>query len=99
MSTANVVLDTMKDEPTSSLSDPTPSEKDSSQVAISTPTLHLHGLQDQHLLNGRKQLASFYDQSTTKLWDIDYHHAMPWLKSDVIRFAQMIKQMNRSPEI
>lgn len=60
---------------------------------ISTPTLHLHGLKDPHLSNGRRQLATSYDAAAATLYEIDYHHAMPWNKSDAARLADLIVKM------
>ncbi|KAF4624685.1 hypothetical protein G7Y89_g13483 [Cudoniella acicularis] len=64
---------------------------------ISIPTFHLHGLKDHNLENGRKQLATYYDSKQTKLWEIDYHHAMPWFKEDVqgfvARFTEIAKDL------
>lgn len=60
---------------------------------IFVPTLHLHGLKDVNLNNGRKQLAMFYEPGTTRLLEINYHHAMPWEKSDVAQFSEMLKTL------
>jgi pimeloyl-ACP methyl ester carboxylesterase len=60
---------------------------------ISTPTLHLHGLKDPHLPNGRRQLAASYDAAAATLYEIDYHHAMPWNKSEAARLADLIVKM------
>jgi Serine hydrolase (FSH1) len=60
---------------------------------ISTPTLHLHGLKDPHLPNGKRQLATSYDAAAATLYEIDYHHAMPWNKSDAARLADLIVKM------
>ncbi|KAH6666280.1 serine hydrolase FSH [Halenospora varia] len=61
---------------------------------ISIPTLHLHGLKDQNLENGRKQLAMYYDPKKAKLWEIDYHHAMPWYKADVADMVTRFRQIS-----
>ncbi|TVY47972.1 putative esterase [Lachnellula occidentalis] len=58
---------------------------------ISIPTFHLHGLKDANLLPGRKQLATYYDPQTTKLMEIDYHHAMPWNRDDLYAFAKFLR--------
>ncbi len=60
---------------------------------ITTPTLHLHGLRDTNLNNGRKQLATFFEPESTRLLEIDYHHAMPWEKSDSLQFAEMVTEL------
>ncbi|TVY13070.1 putative esterase azaC [Lachnellula arida] len=58
---------------------------------VSIPTFHLHGLKDANLLPGRKQLATYYDPQTTKLMEIDYHHAMPWNHEDLHGFVKFLK--------
>lgn len=63
------------------------------QELVTIPTLHLHGLRDMNLNNGRKQLATFYDQDTTRLLEINYHHALPWERSDNAEFADMILEL------
>ncbi|KAK4696841.1 hypothetical protein P7C71_g1153, partial [Lecanoromycetidae sp. Uapishka_2] len=60
---------------------------------IAIPTLHLHGLKDINLNNGRKQLATFYEADSTRLLEINYHHAMPWEQSDIAEFAKMIMEL------
>jgi len=60
---------------------------------IDIPTLHLHGLKDQNLENGRKQLANHFDPRTTTLMEIDYHHAMPWYKEDLLKFSGTIRKI------
>ena len=60
---------------------------------ITIPTLHLHGLKDENLNNGRKQRATFYEAESTRLLEIDYHHAMPWEKSDVLELAEMMTEL------
>jgi hypothetical protein len=61
--------------------------------------LHLHGLKDLNLDNGRKQLATFYDQRETKLYEIDYHHAMPWVTAEIEHFAALIKKMYKDTKV
>jgi hypothetical protein len=61
---------------------------------ISIPSLHLHGLKDVNLENGRKQLATFYDPKTSTVFEIDYHHAMPWHKTDVSKAEEMIRSVD-----
>lgn len=60
---------------------------------IRIPTLHLHGLKDGNLDNGRKQLAAYYESRETTLYEINYHHAMPWIPADIAQFADLIKQL------
>lgn len=65
---------------------------------VTIPTLHLHGLKDDNLERGRHQLANYYDQKTTTLYEIEYHHAMPWVKSEILHFADLIKQMYKDTQ-
>jgi hypothetical protein len=58
---------------------------------ISIPTWHLHGLRDKQLENGRIQMATYYDPKTTKVMEIDYHHAMPWNKDDLTGFTKFVR--------
>ncbi|TVY44760.1 Esterase [Lachnellula subtilissima] len=58
---------------------------------VSIPTFHLHGLKDANLLPGRKQIATYYDPQTTKLMEIDYHHAMPWNHDDLHGFGKFLR--------
>lgn len=59
---------------------------------IDIPTLHLHGLTDINLENGRKLLANHFDPRTTTLIEINYHHAMPWYKEDLLKFSGAIRK-------
>ena len=61
---------------------------------ISIPTLHLHGLKDENLENGRKQLANYYDLRRSTVFEIDYHHAMPWHRPDVLKLEEMIRMID-----
>ncbi|XMA11715.1 hypothetical protein WAI453_004506 [Rhynchosporium graminicola] len=61
---------------------------------ITIPTLHLHGTKDTNFENGKKQLTGFYNQSAARVWDIAYHHAMPWYKADVLKFVELITSLN-----
>ncbi len=60
---------------------------------IDIPTLHLHGLTDKNLENGRKQLANHFDPRTTTLIEINYHHAMPWYKEDHLKFSGAMRKL------
>ncbi|CAG8981659.1 hypothetical protein HYALB_00013617 [Hymenoscyphus albidus] len=60
---------------------------------IKIPTLHLHGLKDGNLTNGRTMLAAHYAKDNAKLLEIDYHHAMPWIKKDVNAFVSQIREL------
>ncbi|KAH7327347.1 serine hydrolase FSH [Rhexocercosporidium sp. MPI-PUGE-AT-0058] len=64
-----------------------------SEDLITIPTLHLHGTKDLNYENGKKQLEAYYDQSTATVWDIAYHHAMPWYRADVLKFVEMIRKL------
>ena len=66
---------------------------------VSTPTLHLHGLKDPHLHLGRKQLAGCFDKKFTTLYEIEYHHAMPWVQSEVNELAELIRQIHRDTSV
>ena len=66
---------------------------------IRIPTLHLHGLRDQHLPNSRRQLAASYDAAAVTLLEIDYHHAMPWFKEDTLQLANLIRKMCRDTAV
>lgn len=59
---------------------------------ISIPSIHVHGLKDAQLVNGRIMKETFYYAEKARLLEIDYHHAMPWIKKDVEDLARMIMQ-------
>lgn len=60
---------------------------------INTPTFHLHGTKDFQYDNGKKQMKTYYDSSKVTVLDIDYHHAMPWHRADLVKFADMMRQI------
>ena len=60
---------------------------------VTIPTVHLHGLKDENLERGRHQLETYYEPKSTTLYEIEYHHAMPWVKSEILHFADLIKQI------
>ncbi|KAE8380334.1 serine hydrolase FSH [Aspergillus bertholletiae] len=62
---------------------------------IKIPTLHVHGLKDMFLPLGKHQYATYYEPSTTKLYEVDYHHAMPWYRHEVLQLADLIREMYR----
>jgi pimeloyl-ACP methyl ester carboxylesterase len=62
-------------------------------IVIRIPTLHLHGLKDEFLPLGREQLANYYDTETASLYEINYHHAMPWVKAESEELAKRIKEL------
>jgi hypothetical protein len=45
---------------------------------------------------GREQYATYFDPSVAKLYEIDYHHAMPWKPVEVEKLADKIKDIYRS---
>jgi hypothetical protein len=65
---------------------------------ITIPTLHLHGTKDVNYANGKKQLATYYDQKTATLLEIDYHHAMPWVRADLIKLVAGIERIYEETE-
>ncbi|KAB8216220.1 serine hydrolase-domain-containing protein [Aspergillus novoparasiticus] len=62
---------------------------------VKIPTLHVHGLKDMFLALGRQQHATYYESSTSKVYEVDYHHAMPWYKHEVQRLAELIRELYR----
>ncbi|KAL4878332.1 serine hydrolase FSH [Aspergillus karnatakaensis] len=62
-------------------------------TTIHIPTLHMHGLKDEYLELGREQLAKYYDPATAQLYEINYHHAMPWVKAEAEELARLIKEL------
>ncbi|KAI9369565.1 serine hydrolase FSH [Aspergillus egyptiacus] len=60
---------------------------------IRIPTLHMHGLKDEYLQYGREQMAKYYDPATTTLYEINYHHAMPWVRAEAEELARQIKEL------
>jgi len=65
---------------------------------ITIPTLHLHGTKDVNYANGKKQLAAYYDQKTTRLLEINYHHAMPWFRADLMKLVDGIESIYQDPK-
>lgn len=60
---------------------------------ITTPTLHLHGLKDFVYTLSKEQLKTWYDPATARLLEINYHHAMPWHRADVISFSEALRKI------
>lgn len=60
---------------------------------ILAPTLHLHGLRDGCYEGGKKQCHTYFEQSAATVYDIDYHHAMPWHRADLLRLAQGMREL------
>jgi hypothetical protein len=65
---------------------------------VDIPTLHLHGLTDVNLENGRKQVANYYDSRMTRVIEINYHHAMPWHKHDLLKLEEAIRKIEKETE-
>ncbi|KAL2812174.1 serine hydrolase FSH [Aspergillus granulosus] len=68
-------------------------ELENPDTVVRIPTLHLHGLKDEFLPLGRDQLAKYYDPETAKLYEINYHHAMPWVKAESKELARLIQEL------
>ncbi|RAL09393.1 uncharacterized protein BO97DRAFT_407741 [Aspergillus homomorphus CBS 101889] len=62
---------------------------------VTIPTIHVHGLKDAVLPLSRHQLASYYDPKRSELFEVDYHHAMPWVKHEVEHLAHLIRTAYR----
>jgi pimeloyl-ACP methyl ester carboxylesterase len=61
---------------------------------ITIPTIHVHGLSDQYLSNGRMLLKDFFDRQSAQLIEFDGGHHMPVLLKDSQRLAEMIVQLS-----
>lgn len=61
---------------------------------IAIPTIHVHGLSDQYLPNGRMLLKDFFDRPTAQLLEFDGGHHMPVLLKDSQRLAEMMVQLS-----
>lgn len=57
------------------------------------PTLHVLGLRDQFLHLGVHQTKTYFDPQTRRVLEVDYHHAMPWVRSEVQQLASMIREL------
>lgn len=68
-------------------------ELDNPDTVIRIPTLHVHGYKDEFLQYSRDQLATFYDRDTAELYEINYHHAMPWVKAESEELARRVKEL------
>ncbi|KAB8236638.1 uncharacterized protein BDW43DRAFT_298210 [Aspergillus alliaceus] len=64
-----------------------------SSEKIHIPTIHVHGLKDVFLALGQRQYATYYDSNTAKLYEVDYHHAMPWYRHEVQRLVELIREL------
>ncbi|PMD12048.1 hypothetical protein NA56DRAFT_675356 [Hyaloscypha hepaticicola] len=66
---------------------------------ISIPTLHYYGLRDINLGRGRLVVKNHYHVSSATVWELDYHHAMPWVKSENLEFASLIENIYESTRV
>lgn len=44
---------------------------------------------------GQHQFAAYYEPSKAQLYEIEYHHAMPWVREEVQHFGELIRKMYR----
>ncbi|KAF1983008.1 hypothetical protein K402DRAFT_303207, partial [Aulographum hederae CBS 113979] len=61
---------------------------------ITIPTLHLHGLRDDQLNNGRVQKKTYYEEGKARGVEINYHHAMPWFQWDLEVLAEAVRDLH-----
>ncbi|KAI9367283.1 serine hydrolase FSH [Aspergillus egyptiacus] len=62
---------------------------------IRIPTLHMHGLKDEFLALGRDQYKTYFEPSTAELFEVDYHHAMPWLEAESMELGERIRSLDQ----
>lgn len=62
---------------------------------IILPTLHVHGLRDPFLHMGIQQTETYFGMQTRRVLEVDYHHAMPWVRSEVQQLAEDIRSLYR----
>ncbi|EYE92016.1 uncharacterized protein EURHEDRAFT_518081 [Aspergillus ruber CBS 135680] len=63
---------------------------------ITLPTLHVHGLRDPFLHLGVQQTETYFNPQSRTVLEVDYHHAMPWVRSEVQQLASMIRSLYSS---
>lgn len=68
-------------------------ELDEPDAVVRIPTLHVHGLKDEFLGYGRDQLEKFFDKDSATLYEVNYHHAMPWIKAESEGLARRITEL------
>ncbi|EAU30780.1 conserved hypothetical protein [Aspergillus terreus NIH2624] len=68
--------------------------KDRASERVRIPTLHVHGLKDMFLPLGRQQYENYYERATATLYEVNYHHAMPWYKHEVEKLAELIQKID-----
>ena len=66
-----------------------------SSELVRMPTLHVHGLKDMFLPLGRHQFSTYYDTERAQLFEVDYHHAMPWVKHEAQELAALMRKLYR----
>ncbi|KAF7155370.1 hypothetical protein CNMCM5623_007441 [Aspergillus felis] len=71
-------------------------KSDESLNRVSLPTLHVHGLRDPFLMLGKLQLEDCYDPKTATLYEVDYHHAMPWVRHEAKQLADHIRTIYKN---
>ncbi|RHZ61457.1 uncharacterized protein CDV56_107869 [Aspergillus thermomutatus] len=69
---------------------------DESLNRVSLPTVHVHGLKDPFLMLGQQQLENYYDPRTATLFEVDYHHAMPWARHEAKQLADHIRTIYKN---
>lgn len=60
---------------------------------ITLPTLHVHGLRDPFLHLSVRQTETYFNPQSRMMLEVDYHHAMPWVRSEVQQLASMIRSL------
>lgn len=60
---------------------------------IFAPTLHIHGTRDAAYEGGKKQHQTFFEQTASIAVDINYHHAMPWHRKDLMVLANGMREL------
>ncbi|KKK20319.1 hypothetical protein P175DRAFT_0502603 [Aspergillus ochraceoroseus IBT 24754] len=69
-----------------------------SDTVIRIPTLHVHGLKDEFLAWGRDQYDTYYHPETRTLHEINYHHAMPWVREEAEELADRIRKLYKNTQ-
>lgn len=62
---------------------------------VKVPTLHVHGLRDFVFHLSVHQTETYFDAQSRRVLDVDYHHAMPWVRSEVQQLANDIRSLYR----
>ncbi|RDW61167.1 uncharacterized protein DSM5745_10665 [Aspergillus mulundensis] len=69
---------------------------DEPDMIVRIPTLHVHGLRDEFLTYGRDQLRQYFDREKAILYEINYHHAMPWVKAESEELARRVTELYKA---